>query len=487
MKSIQSKVLETKDIEWKSLSFLQQDDFKGWSNSDKERLKTSILQNHFSQPFYVWQAEDGITWCLDGRHRYLMLLELEAEGANIPTTLQATFVSCSSKNEAAELVLQYSSIYARVQEKGLLDFMKAFELDFESMKMKIDLPDFDMIDFEMEMRGPGTLEAEMVKRSLQEDFVVPPFSILDTRQGYWAERRAKWDTVLPNSQETREDVELMADSAQNSEVYELRNKMRALLGRDPSWDEILEEAKRKGMSLYHGASIFDPVLCEILYRWFNKPAGLVMDPFAGGSVRGLVAATLGQKYVGIDLRPDQVSANERHREILSPQTQPIWVCGDSNVVLDNDAKELQVDFVFSCPPYHDLEQYSEDPADLSNMDYEAFREIYTSIICKSVAKLKENRFACFVVTEIRDKQGFNKGFVKDTINAFEAAGAKFYNDAVLINQIGSAAIRVRRMFETGRKLGKVHQNVLVFYKGDPKKIREEFPAIAIEQELLNPA
>ncbi len=488
MQSVRSKVLETKEIDWKGLYFLQQDDFKGWSNSDKERLKTSILQNHFSQPFYVWKADDGITWCLDGRHRYLMLLHLqENEGVSIPATLPATFVSCGSKKEAAELVLQYSSIYARVQEKGLLDFMKAFELDFEAMKMKIDLPDFDMLDFELGLKGPGSLEVDMVKRRLQEDFVIPPFSILDTRQGYWQERRAKWEAVLPDSQETREDVELMADSAQNSEVYELRNKMRALLGRDPSWDEILEEAKRKGISLYHGASIFDPVLCEILYRWFNKPGGVVLDPFAGGSVRGLTAGLLGMPYYGIDLRAEQVNANRKHAELVNELPEmPTWYIGDSNLVL-NPMESDFADFVFSCPPYHDLEQYSEDPADLSNMDYEEFRDIYTSIIGKAVGKLKENRFACFVVTEIRDKHGFNKGFVQDTINAFENAGARFYNDAVLINQIGSAAIRVRRMFETGRKLCKVHQNVLVFYKGDPKKIREEFPAIAVENELLNPA
>lgn len=30
---------------------------------------------------------------------------------------------------------------------------------------------------------------------------------------------------------------------------------------------------------------------------------------------------------------------------------------------------------------------------------------------------------------------------------------------------------------------KMHQNVLVFYKGDPKKIKEEFPKIKVEEYL----
>lgn len=491
MQSVRSKVLVTKEIDWKGLLFLQDDDFKGWSNSDKDRLKTSILQNHFSQPFYVWQGDDGIVWCLDGRHRYLMLVELEAEGIAIPATLPATFVACSNKKEAAELVLQYSSIYARVQEKGLLDFMKAFELDFEAMKMKIDLPDFDMIDFELGMKGPDEVAIEEAKRSLQDDFIVPPFSVLDTRQGYWQERRAMWDKLLPDSQETREDVELMADSAQNSEVYELRNKMRAVLGRDPSWEEILEEAKRKGMSLYKGASIFDPVLCEISYRWFNLPGGNILDPFAGGSVRGITAGLLGMRYVGIDLRPEQVATNIRQWKEVRPDPElnshVAWLTGDSNKVLDEFTGDPDADLIFSCPPYHDLEQYSDDPADLSNMGYEEFRDVYSSIIKKSVARLKENRFACFVVTEIRGKEGFNKGFVADTVAAFEDAGALFYNDAVLINQIGSGAIRARRMFETNRKLCRTHQNVLIFFKGDWKKVKDLFPKIDVTEEMFNPA
>ena len=41
-----------------------------------------------------------------------------------------------------------------------------------------------------------------------------------------------------------------------------------------------------------GTSIFDPVLCELVYRWFCPSKGKILDPFAGGSVRGIVAAHL---------------------------------------------------------------------------------------------------------------------------------------------------------------------------------------------------
>ena len=43
--------------------------------------------------------------------------------------------------------------------------------------------------------------------------------------------------------------------------------------------------------------------------------------------------------------------------------------------------------------------------------------------------------------------------------------------------IGNLPMRVGRSFSSGRKIGKQHQNVLVFYKGDPKKIKQNYPEL----------
>jgi len=66
-----------------------------------------------------------------------------------------------------------------------------------------------------------------------------------------------------------------------------------------------------------GTSIFDPVLCEVAYRWYAPPGGRILDPFAGGSVRGVVAAVLGYDYTGIDLRQEQVEANQANWSRIS--------------------------------------------------------------------------------------------------------------------------------------------------------------------------
>lgn len=217
-----------------------------------------------------------------------------------------------------------------------------------------------------------------------------------------------------------------------------------------------------------GTSIFDPVLCELAYSWFSPQGGTVLDPFAGGSVRGVVASRLGRQYIGVELRQEQVDANRVQGEALCESLPPVWHVGDSRNI-DRFCHDVEADFIFSCPPYADLEVYSDDPKDLSTLKYEDFRAAYFEIIAKACARLRDDRFACFVVGDVRDKRGNYYNFVGDTVEAFKAAGLHYYNEAVLVTAVGSLPIRAGRQFAAGRKLGKTHQNVLVFVKGSGKR------------------
>jgi len=227
-----------------------------------------------------------------------------------------------------------------------------------------------------------------------------------------------------------------------------------------------------GAASQTGTSIFDPVLCEMFYRWFVPKGGQILDPFAGGSVRGIVASRLGFKYLGCDLRKEQIDANKQQAKDICEKPMPGWVCCDARDVANVVAKESQ-DAVFSCPPYWNLEQYSDDPADLSNLSWNKFCDAYEQIIKASCSRLKKNRFAAFVVGEVRDKKnGYCAGLVPETIYAFEQAGLRLYNDAVLITAVGSLSIRVGKQFSGSRKLGRSHQYCLIFCKGDPHKATE---------------
>lgn len=280
---------------------------------------------------------------------------------------------------------------------------------------------------------------------LRDKFIEPPFSVLDTRGGNWQNRKRRWQMLGMKSEVGRADELTYSGAASKFDYYRVKEGTR----------ETTDE---------QSTSIFDPTLTELMYHWFCPEKGLILDPFAGGSVRGIVANYLGYNYTGIELRPEQVESNrEQALNILPVNNQPQWYEGDSEKIL-SDNWQHQFDFVFSCPPYADLEVYSDLKEDLSNMDYKDFLIKYRSIIGKSLNLLKKGCFAVFVVGEVRGKDGFYYDFVGDTKKAFIEQGAKLYNDAILLNVVGSASMRAAKIFDAGKKLTKIHQNILIFKK-----------------------
>ena len=254
--------------------------------------------------------------------------------------------------------------------------------------------------------------------------------------------------------------------------YAKKRAAEAALGRELTTEEFLaDHYEASDAPTASGTSIFDPVICEIAYRWFCPPDGEVLDPFAGGSVRGVVASQLGRKYLGVELRAEQVAANEEQAARIATDPAPRWITGDSRN-LASLAKGVKADLIFSCPPYWNLEVYSDDPSDLSTLGKEEFFGAYAVIIEATLAKLKKDRFAVWVIGDVRDKDGCCVNLPGRTVELFERAGARFYNDAILVTAVGSLPIRAGRQFEASRKLGRTHQNVLVFCKGDPKKATE---------------
>jgi len=280
-------------------------------------------------------------------------------------------------------------------------------------------------------------------------FILPPFSVLNARDGEWQDRKRAWASLG-----------IKGELGRSAKSYNIHD-----------WIETNREEMDLAGSVHgDGTSIFDPVICELAYSWFTALGMQVLDPFAGGSVRGIVAGMLGRKYQGHELRPEQVAANLAQCATIAPGAAINYVTGDSTKTL-HDAP--MADFVFSCPPYGDLEVYSDSPEDLSAMEFPAFLESYRAIIKAACGKLRENRFACFVVGDFRDKRGHYRNFVSETIAAFLDAGLHLYNEAILVTSVGSACMRVTKQFDASRKFAKTHQNVLVFVKGDAKQATRE--------------
>lgn len=326
-----------------------------------------------------------------------------------------------------------------------------------------ELEDFGFDTSQLKGFGDDKLksEAEEARKNLSERYLVPPFSVLHTYKDGWANRKQQWIALGIKSEEGRKNT------------FESMGKLTQI-GKNAS----------KELKPWSITSIFDPVLTELIISWFSGIGDKVLDPFAGGSVRGIVSSLLGREYTGIDLRQEQIDANNENWEeignkcIIGQETEakkPKWVVGDSDEELDKLPNE-SFDLAMTCPPYADLEVYSDDPRDISNMEYDKFIETYGSIIKKTYKKLTENSFCVFVVGEVRGRDGSYYNFVGDTVKAFENAGFKYYNEIVLATSLGTAALRTKQ-FNVSRKATKVHQNVLVFSKGEPTIAAERLEEI----------
>lgn len=138
--TVKSRIIRHDQVDWRKLLFIQHQGFKDLSPEDRARLRTSLLANDFTQAFYVWEARTGVIYCLDGFHRIQELHNLAAEGVEVPELLPANFVACSDKEEAAKLVLLYSSQYARITQTGFDAFLEQYNLNLDLLKMQVSLP-----------------------------------------------------------------------------------------------------------------------------------------------------------------------------------------------------------------------------------------------------------------------------------------------------------------------------------------------------------
>ena len=325
---------------------------------------------------------------------------------------------------------------------------------------------------------------------LNTRFGLPPFTVLDQKGGEWQDRKRAWMRMGIQSEIGRgQDLAFHINKADydptaSGTVY---GRIQAAIPNYYSQWELAKARERRDIPkaefeadfLVHpesggiasGTSVFDPVLCEMVYRWFCPPGGTIIDPFAGGSVRGVIAAALGYAYTGVELRGDQVEANREQWADIGPKTgsdtPPTWVNGDASDVIPLAVGDYNL--AFSCPPYGNLERYSDDPRDLSTMDYPDFAAAHARIIRDTCEMLVPDSFAVWVVGDYRDKRGHYVGFHADTITAFRAAGLHLYNHAILASPVGSLAMRLTKQFDASRKMGKSHQDVLVFVKGDAKR------------------
>lgn len=229
---------------------------------------------------------------------------------------------------------------------------------------------------------PQDEKAPRLPSSLNEIFIIPPFSVLDTRTGYWQQRKKLWrEHIGAINGETREGISYSPEMCY-PKLYTHFRQIRDTLPVKMNFTQYLDTLPEEQMEQEReqvcaaGVSLFDPVLSEILCQWFTPHANSsICDPFAGDTQKGMVFAILGHRFTGIELRAEQVEANRRNLEGRNLDCS--YICDDGRNIRKHIEADTQ-DLLFSCPPYFDLEQYSNLPEDASNQrTYNAFMQILT--------------------------------------------------------------------------------------------------------------
>jgi len=280
--------------------------------------------------------------------------------------------------------------------------------------------------------------------SLRDDFIAPPLSVLDSRQGYWRERKAAWRAMGLAGGDGRPD-ELLADS-----------------------HPIPDGAVSGCSTMMPTTSIFDPVLAQLLIEWFCPPGGDIIDPFAGGPTRGVVASVLGRRYTGIDISGEQVDADVEEAQSLRGEYEPRYLVGDSaQLVPQLD----ECDMVLTCPPYYGLERYTDDPRDLSTMTPEAFARSYADVLAACSGRMRPGALAALVVGDARDGHGDYLDLPGLTVDCGRRAGLTLYNRMTYIQPYGTAPLRCARTFRASQKVTSVSEMVIVLRKpGEVRRI-----------------
>ena len=316
-------------------------------------------------------------------------------GFKVPIVIDENYeIVCGHTRWKAAKVIGLESVPCIMADDLNEDQIRAFRLadnktaemadwDFDLLEMEfndIDPELFDMSDFgffQDDVHDSVREEFELQhdnKDALASRFIVPPFSVIDTKTGAWKNRNAEWLKITGDLSETR-DTEGVG-------------------GAIGSLGNLATDQGKNGFT-----SNFDPVLAEIMYFWFCPAGGRVLDPFGGEQTKGIVAGEMGLNYSGVEIRPEQVELNARLTEKY-PNVR--YFCGDSNNI-GEILKGQKFDFCFTSPPYYDLECYSEE--DMSALGtYEEFLAQYKNIFRQCYDLLDDNSFCAVKVGEIRDKK-----------------------------------------------------------------------------------
>lgn len=205
-------------------------------------------------------------------------------------------------------------------------------------------------------------------------------------------------------------------------------------------------------------SVFNPHLAQMILAAYAPKDGKIYDPFGGGGTRGYIATKMGYDYTGIEIREEEVERVKKQMQKWKINFN--FILADSTTYKTNE----KYDFVFTCPPYYDLELYSDMPNDLSNAKtYNDYLLMLQKVINNVYFMLKNNSYAVFVVGNFRNKNGELEHLNGDLIRLSKKTGFKLWDEIIWEGASDVALTRCGK-FEKNRKSIRMHEYIIILKK-----------------------
>lgn len=164
---LKNKIGNLIEIDWANdLHELQPDNIKVPININY--LKDSILKHGFALPFAVWN-DNGKYYCIDGHTRKQILLELIADGIQVPTKLKAFEILAKDRTEAIKILVEvYNQKHNPFAEEVLTEWLEMEEIELESLE------NVNILPFEAEKKITSNIEEDNFEFNdgLETDIVI---------------------------------------------------------------------------------------------------------------------------------------------------------------------------------------------------------------------------------------------------------------------------------------------------------------------------
>jgi hypothetical protein len=121
---------------------------KTLSDTEFKKLKQSIVKHGFSFPVMVWKRGES-RLIVDGHQRLFTLKKMLSDGYSIADNkIPVVWVEAENEKEAKEKILLAMSQFGKYTNESFYEFINLGDLNFQELKMEIDLPMIDLGKFE---------------------------------------------------------------------------------------------------------------------------------------------------------------------------------------------------------------------------------------------------------------------------------------------------------------------------------------------------